>query len=351
MTRVGILTFHYANIYGAVLQTYGLAQAISQMGRCVEVIDYRPWAARRGVDRWPRHPLKFLPAMRKRRKFHQFRQRYLPLSARTYGSFEELQAHPPNVDCVVCGSDQVWNTASYRGFDPAFFLGFLGQGGPRRISYAATFGFAEELGEHERRVRHLLSAFGHLSVRDRKSQKMLCDLTGRSSEHVLDPTFLTDYDSITPPRIYRHPYIFAYCMNITCGDFFIHAIDALSKRLGMPAVCVHRPLPLRQAKFARVAGPLQWLSLIRHAEFVCTSSFHGTCFSLANRKQFMVFPIKKGQVRLDDILQTAGLSDRFVRNEDDLERVLTCAVDYEVVSERIGEARQRSLTFLGEALR
>jgi hypothetical protein len=352
MARVGILTFHYANNYGAVLQAYGLSKAIKEMGHYVEVLDYCPLAARRSYGRWPRrHPLRIFPFAVKRWRFRQFRQRYLPLSLRTYWTLKDLQSYPPDVDCVICGSDQVWNIASYRGFDPAFFLEFVEEGGPRRISYAATFGFAEELGNYHERIRNLLSGFDYLSVRDRKSQKMLQELTGRPTEHVLDPTFLTDYEPITPPRIYKYPYIFVHCVSVTYGDFFIRTIGALSKRLGMPAICVDHPLPLRKTKFARAAGPLQWLSLIRHAEFVCTSSFHGTCFSLINRKQFVVFPISKGQFRLEDILQTAGLSNRLVCNEDELERSLANPISYSTVSERLEEACLHSKTFLREALK
>lgn len=351
MSRVGILTFHYANNYGAVLQAYGLSKAIKEMGHNVEVTDYRPLSARRSYGRWPRHPLKFVPSAVKRWRFQQFRQRYLPLSLRTYWTPKDLQHNPPQVDYMICGSDQVWNIASYRGFDPAFFLEFVGESGPRRISYAATFGFAEELGDYQRRIHNLLSGFDHLSVRDRKSQKMLYELLGRPAEHVLDPIFLTDYESITPPRIYKYPYIFVHCVSVTCGDFFIRPLGALSKRLGMPVICVDHPLPLREARFARAAGPLQWLSLIRHAEFVCTSSFHGTCFSLTNGKQFVTFPIAKGLSRLDDILHTAGLSNRLVYNEDELERSLASPINYSIVSERIEEARLRSQTFLREALK
>jgi hypothetical protein len=351
MARVGILTFHYTDNYGAVLQTYGLSKAIKEMGHYVEVLDYRPMAARRSYDRWPRHPLKFVPFAVKRWRFRKFREQYLPLSLRTYWAPEDLQRYPPQVDCVICGSDQVWNIASYRGFDPVFFLEFVGKGGPRRISYAATFGFAEEFGDHQQRIHDMLSGFDHLSVRDRKSQKMLYDLIGRPAEHVLDPTFLADYEAITPPRIYEYPYILAHCVRITSADFFIRAVGALSKRLCMPVICVHDPLPLREAKFARTAGPLQWLSLIRHAEFVCTSSFHGICFSLINRKQFVTFGVTTGQSRLDDILQTAGLSNRLVCNEDELDRALASPINYSIISERLEAALLRSLTFLRGALK
>ena len=39
--RIGILTFHNANNYGAVLQAYGLQQTIRLLGHDCEIVDYR----------------------------------------------------------------------------------------------------------------------------------------------------------------------------------------------------------------------------------------------------------------------------------------------------------------------
>ncbi|MCI7617983.1 MAG: polysaccharide pyruvyl transferase family protein, partial [Firmicutes bacterium] len=40
--RVGILTFHCARNYGAVLQAYALQTYLEKQGHQVYVIDYRP---------------------------------------------------------------------------------------------------------------------------------------------------------------------------------------------------------------------------------------------------------------------------------------------------------------------
>ena len=42
--KIGILTFHRAHNYGAVLQCYALQEILKRMGHQVYVIDYRqPW--------------------------------------------------------------------------------------------------------------------------------------------------------------------------------------------------------------------------------------------------------------------------------------------------------------------
>lgn len=347
MARVGILTFHYTNNHGAVLQAYGLSKAIEAMGYCVQVLDYRPLTARRFFGNWPRHPARFVSSAMFRGRFRWFREHYLPLSARTYWTLEDLQLHPPDVDYVVCGSDQVWNIASRRGFDPVFFLEFLDESGPRRIAYAATFGYAQEFGDYRQRIGNLLSKFDHLSVRDVNSQNMVRELIGRAPMHVLDPSFLADYGPVTARRTFRYPYVFVYCSGE--ADFSMHAVRVLWQRLKMPVISISTSFGV--AKVVISAGPLQWLSLMRYADFVCTNSFHGTCFSLIYQKQFVVLPTTKGQSRLEDILKSVGLSNRLVSNDDELKRCLTSPIDYSIVSERLREARLRSNAFLQEALK
>ena len=42
--KIGILTFHRAHNYGAVLQCYAMQEILRRMGHDVQVIDYRqPW--------------------------------------------------------------------------------------------------------------------------------------------------------------------------------------------------------------------------------------------------------------------------------------------------------------------
>lgn len=349
MSRIGIVTFHHANNYGAVLQAYGLVKAIQDLGHEVQVIDYRPLAARKFYEgRLPRRPLRFLKEYRFRKNFNDFRRIYLPLTSK-YLTKEDLACTPPAFDCVVCGSDQVWNVSatSYRGYDPAFFLGFLDGDLPRRVSYAATFGGTEmtDFGENKEEICSHLSSFHHLSVRDRKSQSMLNDLIHRHAEHVLDPCFLTDYKAITPRRLIKTPYILTYCFQSSPAS--IDAAQRLSKKLDLPIVSI-------KAQFDGATpahpGPLQWLSLMQHASFVCTDSFHGACFSIINRKEFVVLPFEGNMSRIEDILDTAGLTNRIVRSTADLDDLLSERIDFDRASHRVQEKRNDSVRFLSNSL-
>lgn len=42
MKKIGILTFHWATNYGAVLQSYALQEALKELGYEVQIINYKP---------------------------------------------------------------------------------------------------------------------------------------------------------------------------------------------------------------------------------------------------------------------------------------------------------------------
>jgi len=279
-------------------------------------------------------------------RYHQFRKQFLPLSQRRYWTPQDLRTSPPDVDCVVCGSDQVWNVASFRGFDPAFFLDFVDDVHIRRVSYAATFGYADDLGTHRQAIAGLLSKFQRLSVRDVKSQQMVRELTGCQAEHVLDPCFLTEYGPITAPRIVSEPYIVVYCPGNS--DLIRYGVRAAGRALKMPIVSIG--MPFEEAHVIWSAGPRQWLSLMCHADFVCTNSFHGVCFSIINRKNFVALPIQRGLTRIEDVLKTLGLSDRLICSEEEVEQRIERPISYDLVDPRLEGACRRSHAFLHGSL-
>lgn len=347
MPRIGILTFHHANNYGAVLQAFGLSDALKEMGHEVEIIDYRPLVARELYEsRLPLQPRVFYREFMFRQRFNRFRKSHLPLSKK-FLTPESLHSSELDYDVIVCGSDQVWNVTSYRGYDPTFFLDFVSGSRPKRVSYAATFGGAtvSDLGNNRDEIQASIEQFDRLSVRDAHSFGVLEALTSREVTHVLDPVFLTNFDAITPPRIIEEPYVFSYCLNPS--DLLMEATSIISNALGCPVISARRYL---EGIKLMHPGPLEWLSLLRHASFVCTDSFHGTCFSIKDRKQFLSLPSKSGMSRIEDLLVTAGLTERIVRDKQSLERTLLEKIDFDLVQPRIDQALSRSQGYISSAI-
>lgn len=162
--KIATITCHNVYNYGASLQAYALQRYLSQEGHDVEIIDYKPYYLNSRYN-WRHIPAEsrlypykdyvgtqciyFLLKNRKiyktigrKRKFDDFRQKFLTLTDNTYTSAEELRATPPQADLYIAGSDQIWNTACENGKDAAFYLDF-GSDDTRRISYAASFAVSE----------------------------------------------------------------------------------------------------------------------------------------------------------------------------------------------------------------
>ena len=67
--RIGILTFHRANNYGALLQCYALCRALCNLGHNAEVIDYRQPVIEKSYSKVglkdfnPLRPVRFLKSL------------------------------------------------------------------------------------------------------------------------------------------------------------------------------------------------------------------------------------------------------------------------------------------------
>ena len=131
--KIGILTFHCAHNYGAVLQCYALQEMLKGMGHTVEIIDYRPDYLRMPFDVINLHRIQSRNLLRlvksiiletlslsqriiRHRKFDSFIKYYLNLS-RSVGISSDY-------DVYVMGSDQIWNPKITNGFDGVYF-GYL----------------------------------------------------------------------------------------------------------------------------------------------------------------------------------------------------------------------------------
>ena len=258
--KAGILTFHSADSYGAVLQARALVEVLRSLGHDASVIDYAPAYLTKPYrlwrNDWWKHPVgtaknlaNSFAVARRRRGFQAFREGM------------HLTPFPPEgLDAVIIGSDQVWNRHLNGGEllwfaqDPVFDH-------PRNIAYAASTG-SVPLPEGVDFGR-----FHRLSVREPRLQAELA-ARGFASTLVLDPVLLAGkdvLDALADPCPVKGRYVVAY-----------EVIDnpqvmQIASRFGLPVV--------RIASNPRLGGrkqyvPGEFISLIRGAEHVVASSFH-----------------------------------------------------------------------------
>lgn len=349
--RVGILTFHWNYNFGAVLQAYGLHRTLREIGIESEFINYTPptlahhatrgWGLRTGQTTW---------ILLRRFRFQLFRSRFLPASRR-FRRASDIASQASEYDGFIVGSDQVWNTELIGAFEPAYFLSFAPPN-CRRISYAASFGNHPPTFEVQASMKPLLHSFDHISVREEFALEFVKTLTSRKAELVLDPTLLTGFDSVTAPRVFPREYILVYA--IDGKEKVIQEVAAqLRQTLKLPVVAVSVYSDFLQADYLiRAAGPSQWLSLFRHAAFVCTDSFHGTVFALKNRRPFISVAGGGRGGRLADILQRTNVLERLVTSALEVSQrsLIGSPIDFIAAHERLDHGKIVSLQFLRKAM-
>ncbi len=94
--------------------------------------------------------------------------------------------------------------------------------------------------------------------------------------------------------------------------------------------------------------PFKFLSLVRNANYVITSTYHGTIFSIICRKQFVVYG--KGMAKISSLLEELGLTSRLIEDDIRIETIIDIPIDYTRVDEVLAEKRRESLTYLVNAI-
>jgi hypothetical protein len=370
--RTGILTFHYGDNFGAILQCASLFKAIKEMGHEVDVIDYLPkmrpsppvwtgWGFR-GPQFWMnvhQRACQIINAPRMHRKFDDFRARNLTFSpeCRTMAEFEKVIS---TYDAIVVGSDQVWNWVYSFVGDP-YFLHQLNYGG-RRVSYAACCGNRHTLPQDKSAYYgEAVRNFDFVSVRNETTQEWVREAAGIEPVTVCDPTMLTSAEHF-PPAARQLPYekfllVYVIGSPIDCGHE--RALAEIQKARGkMPIVVVAATCsnPQKYPYADHViwdASPNEWVDLFRKAEFVYTDSFHGVMFSTKFHRPFFAYYREKMRAhRLLDTGSRLGVMNQIAGSlaEAKDKGSFEHPIDFAGVESRMESMKKQSLEFLRKAL-
>lgn len=371
--QIGILTFHYALNYGAVLQAYALTRACEKCGHEVELINYYTHGhervnriisdSKRGLVKSVLYALLVAPnysqLKRKRLKFKDFQKDYLKVSRR-FKSSSELINNLPKKDIFITGSDQVFNPVSDDSIR-VYFLSFEKKNGCKKIAYAPSFGISVFEESLKQRIGGLVKDFDRLSCREDDGASFLASITEKNVETVLDPVFLLDskeWEGIELPcstiNDYDGRYLFVYDLN--GRDNLISLAKKLQDIVGLPIVCLTtKKYLVRKYHVDRIildAGPREFLSLINHAAFVITDSFHGVAFATIFKKQFIAYnALPKASRRIKSLLGMINLEERLIENvnvdKGIVGEIISRRIDYQT---ELNHLIHLSKSFLEESL-
>ena len=354
--KVSVVTFHFVNNFGGVLQAYALQKTISERfnAEC-EVIDYKNWfiSFTDTVRLFPitsslKEIIVGLKTMRLRfERIHMFRD-FISSNCRLtklYRNYVALIIDPPVADKYVCGSDQIWNPMLTMGVSRGYFLRFVADSN-NRIAYAPSFGTDRIPKFFKTAIKKYLDGMGHLSIRERSGRELIGQLTGKQAEQLIDPTFLMDkcdWEKLGKNPRCGEEYILLYIMQ---RDMEVYEYARkIKEQMGIKLIEISRYgyNPGFVDECLINVGPAEFLGLFRDAKYVCTNSYHGLAFSIIFEKEFCLIPCKRFRARINNLLKLLHIE---TADDDNSKDRLTATYDKEYVRSTIASERQKAINYL-----
>lgn len=350
--KIGILTYHRTLNYGACLQAVATRIILERMGHEVYYVDYWPKYHSQGYKTFSLAQFMKLPSIgwklnylfstfnRKKRNdnFSFFHNKYIIPYCRPIS--EEY-------DVVVYGSDQIWRKQKHlKDYNPVYF-GENECRTQRHIAFSGSMGVLPDNETDRNTLPKLLSNFEKIAVREDDLFELVKSLGYSNVEKTLDPTLLLnskDWDTIIDtPKYSEEPYVLVYSI----GKVDAFNMDSIQKYASQRKLTVKNlsgtPSKSDTKNHITTAGPYEFLRLIKNAECVFTSSFHGLVFSLLYSKEVYA-SFTHNSNRAKTLLKSVGLEERFIRPNQDipsLERI-----DFSEVKCKLEKLRESTMKYL-----
>lgn len=279
--------------------------------------------------------------------------------SKRYESWQKISEGARTYDAIVVGSDQLWLPSNVMA--DYYTLNWVPDD-VNKVCYATSFGIGEIPKKYESTYRKYLTRINHMSAREISGQEIIRHICGKDVPLVCDPALLLDRDGwneVVSERQIKEPYIFCYFMgdNPEQREF----VKRLAQKTGCKIVALlhldqYIPADEKYVDYAPYnVTPADFVSLVKHADYVCTDSFHGTVFSINYNKTFFTFRRfnKKASLstntRITSLLSTLGLEDRLFSGNDSLDENIE-EIDWENIQKKVDDFRQKSMKYLLESI-
>lgn len=378
MKKIGIMSMQRIYNYGSFLQAYGLKKLIETIDNDISVtfVDYKPGkplvktdikeptGAKRvlyklkeynDVDSSLKNKIKFFNHKR------TYAKRFFPILEITNDRKDST-----GLDVLVIGSDEVFNCVQSN-TNVGYSGDLFGRNSKAKkvISYAGSFGNTtlkkiEAYGVRDELMNDF-SKFKAVSVRDNNSFQIVKNLGVKSPVLNVDPVLAYDYmnleSQIPDNRLYQEKYMIVYGYSGRLSKEENEVLKQYAKEHSLKILC-----------FGGVQGccdefidctPFELLAYFRDAESIVTDTFHGTIFSIINKKSFATIIRKSvgnaygNEEKLSFLLDLFGISPQRIDtvNSSKLKEVLDNKIDYKLVFDELDNRRKDTKEYLKASIK
>ena len=363
--NIKIFIFNRAHNYGAFLQVYALQEKIKMLNYDVQVVDLK-------VNEIVKNYKIFKISKNIKttiKRIIYLKKDYRNLKVR-YNNFKRIIEEKLNLtkavkrlsqiknvlnkkDILITGSDQVWNAEIINNKFDLFTLAIPGNN--YKISYAASVGDVKLIEKYKEKYINNIGKIDKISVREKDAEIKLKQLINKPIEIVLDPTLLLTCakwnELVKNTHKVKEKYICAYV--VSPDEEYVKIVNQISATTGLKVIHfgLRNPGYKNVLQTAYTEGPLNFVDYIRNAEYVVTTSFHATVFSIIYNKKFFVVPHSKTGSRVTNLLKKLEIKERDFEKFEQFKGVdIDFETNWEVVNRNLEIERKKSEKWLMDAI-
>ena len=302
--KVGIITYHFARNYGAVLQCYALRKYLEKVGYDATVLNAISRVQEKNNSVFHKKDgiknvivnVVLLPfvkqRLRKEKGFADFVENYIPHTEKVE-NVEQLKAlvDREQYRAIITGSDQVWNPHIFD-FDEMFFFPFETKA--IKVGYSVSIG--ESSLEDIRGYSKYAKDFPYVGLREKGAKEKVEAICGHSVVDTVDPVLLltredweTFVDKSSP--LAKEKYLLCYLIDKKPIKQNMAIAEQIAKERGLKIkyIWMHLEKESFRGNFINDASPVEFLNYMYHASAVMTDGYHGTVFStIFNKPMYSV---------------------------------------------------------------
>ena len=349
--KIGILTFSRTTNYGAILQCYALQRILQREGYNVSVINYKQpyieiysspfswgyiW-----IHRYhPGNIFRYIRSYQKRKniyiKFKNFKKNFIndtkPCNNKNI---------PKDFDLYIIGSDQLWTKDHTGGkFDKIFFGYFKRNCNSKVFSYAISCNNNSIEFLLKRKDFDIKNNFQILSFREENIAKKVSKEYNTKARTDIDPTLLAD-ENIWKPLINKE-----WSKKQYIAIYQARTIPGYENEIANKAALLANKMNIEVIDLSSYQySPSDFVSIIKYAHCIFTSSFHGHAFSLIFNKPFYVFSLDDGHDgRCIDLLNRLDITHNIISIKSKVNEIKY--LDYKRINSELDKLREHSINYI-----